>query len=276
MKEIHSNTLIEVISKKIADINFLIEPSILNFFQNAKVDGLEKDFTNILIENSKIAENKKIALCQDTGIVVAFVRIGTEVHLEHNIQFIIDEGVKRGYEENFLRKSVVTDPIDRKNTGNNTPSIVHIENVKGDVFEIWLMAKGGGSENASALWMLDPSDGEQGIIEKVVERVQEKGMNCCPPLILGIGIGGNMEKSAILAKKALFRELGDRNKIERYALLEKKILKSVNQLGIGVGGFGGKVTAMDVFIEVAPCHIASMPVSLNIGCHSNRHCLIKL
>lgn len=189
---------------------------------------------------------------------------------------LINLAVKKGYQDSFLRKSVVQDPLERINTGDNTPAIVYVELVDGDVFELQVMAKGGGSENASALWMLDPADGEQGIIEKVVARIKEKGANCCPPLLLGIGIGGDMEKSAVLAKKALFRKIGERNSIQRYASLEKKILAEVNSLGIGVGGFGGKLTAMDVFIEIAPCHIASMPVALNVGCHSTRHCVVKL
>lgn len=276
MRVIDSGTIIEVVSKKVSEINFLIDLNILNFFKKAKVESTEKDFLNILIENSKIADNKKIALCQDTGIVIVFAKIGIEVKLEKNLEELINLAVKKGYQDSFLRKSVVQDPLERINTGDNTPAIVYVELVDGDVFELQVMAKGGGSENASALWMLDPADGEQGIIEKVVARIKEKGANCCPPLLLGIGIGGDMEKSAVLAKKALFRKIGERNSIQRYASLEKKILAEVNSLGIGVGGFGGKLTAMDVFIEIAPCHIASMPVALNVGCHSTRHCVVKL
>ncbi len=276
MRIINSSTIIDAVVKKISEINFLIDPNILNFFKKAETLEQEKDILNILIDNAEIAKSKKIALCQDTGIVVVFVKIGNDVRLEHDLQSLIDEAVKISYEENFLRKSVVSDPLDRKNTGYNTPAIVHVEMVLGDSFELWIMAKGGGSENASALWMLDPADGEEGIIEKVVSRIKEKGANCCPPLLLGVGIGGDMEKCAMLAKKALFRKIGERNSMKRYASLEVEILEAVNKLDIGVGGFGGKLTAMDVFIETAPCHIASMPLALNIGCHSTRHCIIRL
>lgn len=276
MRVIDSNTIIEAVSKNVSDINFLIAPDILNFFKTAKAVNEEKHFLNILVENSEIADSKRIALCQDTGIVIVFAKIGTEITLERDLQSLLNKAITKGYQENYLRKSVVSDPLDRKNTGDNTPVILHIEMVLGDVFELWIMAKGGGSENASALWMLDPADGEQGIVDKIVARIKEKGANCCPPLLLGIGIGGDMEKCAMLAKKALFRKIGDRNSLQRYADLEEKILEEVNMLGIGVGGFGGKLTAMDVFIETAPCHIASMPLALNVGCHSTRHCVVRL
>ncbi len=276
MRHINSDTIIEVVSKRVSEINFKIDDNILSCFKTAKVDSPEKDFLNILIENSDIANKKQIALCQDTGIVIVFAKVGVEVKLDKSLEESINIAVKKGYLENYLRKSVVVDPINRVNTEDNTPAIVHVELVDGDGFELQIMSKGGGSENASALWMLDPADGEQGIVDKVVARIKEKGMNCCPPLILGIGIGGDMEKSAMLAKKALFRKIGERSSVQRYSLLEQRILEEVNSLGIGVGGFGGKLTAMDVFIEIAPCHIASMPVALNVGCHSSRHCVVKL
>jgi fumarate hydratase subunit alpha len=276
MRVIDSNTIIEAVSKNVSDINFFIAPDILSFLKNTKTANQEKDFLNILIENSEIADSKRIALCQDTGIVIVFAKIGTEITLERDLQSLLDEAIRKGYQDNYLRKSVVSDPLERKNTGDNAPVVLHVEIVSGDVFELWIMAKGGGSENASALWMLDPADGEQGIVDKIVSRIKEKGANCCPPLLLGIGVGGDMEECALLAKKSLFRKIGERNPIQRYSDLEKKILDEVNSLGIGVGGFGGKITAMDVFIESAPCHIASMPVALNVGCHSTRHCVVRL
>ncbi len=276
MRKIDSKLIIDKLAQSLADINFTIDKGILGCFQQANVETKEKEFLNILVENAEIADAKKIALCQDTGIVVVFAKVGKDVSFDGDLRVIINEAVKKGYEENNLRKSVVADPLDRKNTGDNTPAIIHMELVDGDVFELAVMAKGGGSENVSVLEMMSPADGEQGIVDLVVNRIREKGANCCPPLILGIGVGGNFEKVAMISKKALFRELGQRNPNSRYAALEERILKEVNDLGIGVGGFGGKLTVMDVFIEASPCHIASMPVALNVGCHSTRHAVIKL
>ena len=241
--------------------------------------ALEKEDSEIacdvlkhLIENCEIAEAGNFPLCQDTGIVVFWVKVGNKVVLgDVNLNNIINEAVEEAYRINNFRHSVVQDPVNRVNTQTNTPAIIHYEFVEGDEFEVSMMMKGGGSENMSALKMLTPSDGINGIRAFVLETVRNAGSNACPPLIVGIGIGGNFETCALLAKKSLFRAHDERNKDEFWAKEEEYLLNEINNLGIGALGMGGKTTAFRVHIEVAPCHIASLPVAVNLECHASRY-----
>jgi len=225
-----------------------------------------------LDENINIARNEEIPICQDTGYAVFFVEWGQDAQLTGgSLQEAIDEGVRRGYDKGYLRKSIVKDPLQRTNTGDNTPSVVNLAMVPGDKIKIAFAPKGGGSENMSIVKMLKPSDGYEGVVDFVVNHVKEAGPNPCPPIVVGVGIGGTFERSALLAKKALIREVGKPNPESFYAEMEKEMLEKVNDLGIGPQGFGGRVTALAVHVETYPCHIASLPVAVNINCHANRH-----
>ncbi|MDW7998438.1 MAG: fumarate hydratase, partial [Thermodesulfovibrio sp.] len=225
-----------------------------------------------IIENQKIAQEDKIPLCQDTGLAVIFVEWGTEVVYEEGDPIeAFNEGVRLAVKEGYLRASVVDNPIFERKPRDNTPCIVHFELVKGDKVKIILAPKGAGSENMSALKMLKPAQGLKGVKDFVVETAKNAGGNPCPPIIVGVGVGGNFEKSAILAKKAVLRKIGDTNKNPAYAKLERELLEEINKLNIGPMGVGGKTTALAVHIEYAPCHIASLPVAVNIQCHSARH-----
>ncbi|HUT83366.1 MAG TPA: fumarate hydratase, partial [Thermodesulfobacteriota bacterium] len=218
-----------------------------------------------------IAQKELIPLCQDTGFAVCFVELGDDVRvLGGNLIEAINEGVRLGYQEGYLRKSICN-PFTRKNTGDNTPAVIHVKLVPGDKLKIVIAPKGGGSENMSRAIMLKPSDGVEGIKEFVVSRIQESGANPCPPIVVGVGIGGTLEKAALLAKEALIRPLGKPNPDPEVAQLEKELLTKINDLGIGPQGLGGRITALSVNVEVHPCHIASLPVAVNINCHSHRH-----
>lgn len=230
-----------------------------------------------LVENIEIAKTEGIPLCQDTGFAVFFIQWGRDVLLsEGTISDAVNEGVRRGYSEGYLRKSIVKDPLQRVNTGDNTPAVIHLEMVPGDRVKIIFAPKGGGSENMSAVKMLKPSDGTKGVVDFVVNHVKESGPNPCPPIVVGVGIGGTFEKVAYLAKKSLLRKIGEPHPDPFYAELEKEILEKVNNLGIGPQGFGGRITALDVNIEVYPCHIASMPAAVNINCHASRHVEVEI
>jgi len=255
-----------------------------NYHLNADIaDALKKGFENEeseagrdillkLMENAEIAGREKIAICQDTGMAVVFVNVGQDVHITGgSLADAINEGVRRGYAEGFLRKSVVKDPLDRENTGDNTPAVIHYDITEGDAFKIVVAPKGFGSENMSALKMLNPSDGIEGVKRFIVETADIAGANPCPPVIVGAGIGGTMEKAAILAKKALLRPVNIRSGIEYVRKLEEELLRDINRLGVGPAGFGGRITALAVNIEVFPTHIAGLPVAVNIGCHATRH-----
>jgi fumarate hydratase subunit alpha len=235
--------------------------------------SMGKSVLSQLLENRDIAYREGLALCQDTGFAVVFIEWGDRVLFEGKDLFkAVNEGVRRAYKEGFYRKSIVSDPVfDRKNTGDNTPCVLHFEMVKGDKVRIIAAPKGSGSENMSAIRMLRPADGLEGIKNFVLETVDKAGGNPCPPIIVGVGIGGTFEKAAILSKKALFRKIGQKNKDSRYAELEKQLLDEINKLGIGPMGLGGTVTALAVNIEYYPCHIASLPVAVNIQCNSARH-----
>ncbi len=225
-----------------------------------------------IVENAAAAKADCVPLCQDTGLAVVFVDLGQDVHITGgDFHDAIQEGVRQAYGEGYLRKSLC-DPLSRKNTGDNTPAVIHTQIVKGDRLKITAMPKGGGSENMSSVAMLLPTSGAEGIRRHILDAVKKAGPNPCPPIIIGVGIGGSMEHAAVLAKKALLRPLGEKNlQDSRLAALEKEILEEVNGLGIGAQGLGGRTTALAVHIEMVPCHIASLPVAVNIQCHSIRH-----
>lgn len=224
-----------------------------------------------IIKNDELAKTKHLPICQDTGVVVCFVEIGNQVHFEGNLYDAINEGVRQAYTEGYLRKSVVRHPLNRVNTKDNTPAIIHVKLVEGDTFKVDLAPKGGGSENMSLVKMLIPADGIPGIKKLVLDTVFNAGGKPCPPIVVGLGIGGNLEKSALLAKEALLRPIDDEAEDEKTRALEKELLKEINNLGVGPMGFGGTVTCLAVKINTYPCHIASLPVAINIQCHAARH-----
>ena len=236
-----------------------------------ETDELSKKVLSTIILNDELALTNHLPICQDTGIVVCFVEIGYDVHLNGDLYEAINEGVRAAYTEGYLRKSVVKDPLNRINTHDNTPAIIHVEFVKGDKITIRLAPKGAGSENMSFVKMLTPAYKEEDIIEEVVKAIKEAGGKPCPPLVVGIGIGGDLEKAALLAKRAIFRELDDTNENEYYNSLEQKLKTKINETLIGPMGYGGKTTCLAVKINYYPCHIASLPLAVNIQCHAARH-----
>ena len=247
-----------------------IKSCIANAHKNEPWPGA-KEILGHIIENYEIAENENKPICQDTGVACVFLKIGQDVHINGDITDAVNEGVRQGYTEGYLRKSVVKDPLNRVNTGDNTPAMIYFELVKGDKVEITVAPKGFGSENMSKIAMLRPSDGLAGVKEFVKSTVLEAGPNPCPPIVVGVGIGGTFDKAAELAKKALLRPADSSNENEFYANLEKELLEEINALGIGPQGFGGKATALAVNIEYFPTHIAGLPVAVNINCHVTRH-----
>lgn len=250
-----------------------LEPDILDALVAARdreTSSLSKNVLELLLANADIASREHIPICQDTGTAVVFVSLGQEIHVNGNLEEALQEGVRSGYQEGFLRKSVC-DPLTRKNTKTNIPAVIHIEVVPGDQLKISLLPKGCGSENMSGLSMLPPSAGIEGVVDYVTERVVSAGPNPCPPVVVGVGIGGTFEKAALIAKKALLRPVGEKNSQGDVADLEEKILAIINEKGQGVEGFGGNNTALAVHIETFPCHIASLPVAVNVQCHAHRH-----
>ncbi|MDD5602508.1 MAG: fumarate hydratase [Eubacteriales bacterium] len=246
--------------------------SALNAGLDRECSPAGKQVLEQLMLNAEIALKENMPICQDTGMTVIFIDIGQEVHIEGgSMADAINEGVRRGYKKGFLRKSVVADPLFRVNTGDNTPAIIYYEIIPGDIFRITVAPKGFGSENMSAVCMLKPSDGVQGVKEFVYRTVENAGPNPCPPVIVGVGIGGTMEKAALISKKALLRPVGSKNSDRRIALLEEELLCGINKTGIGPSGLGGCITALGVNIEVYATHIAGLPVAVNIGCHATRH-----
>jgi len=232
----------------------------------------------MILENHRLAAREQRPACQDTGLAVVFLELGQDVHIEGGeLASAINDGVRRGYEKGYLRKSVVDDPLfERKNTRDNTPAIIHTTVVAGDTLKITLAAKGGGAENMSAVAMMIPAAGVEGVRRFVVEQVRKAGSNPCPPVVVGVGIGGNFEVAPLLAKKALVRPMGSKNPNPAYAALEDELLEAINKLGIGPQGLGGSTTALAVHVEYAPCHIASMPVAVNLNCHVSPHQSITL
>jgi fumarate hydratase subunit alpha len=274
MRKISTVAIIDAVKKAAIQANFELNDDMLAALKNAKEKEeslIGQDILERLLENAGIAKNERIPMCQDTGLAVVFVEIGQEVMIvDGHFGEAIEEGVRHGYEEGFLRKSVCH-PFTRKNTGDNTPVIIHFDIAPGDGLRIWIVPKGGGSENMSRLFMLPPSAGWAGVKEKIVETVADAGPNPCPPTIVGVGIGGNFEKSALLAKKALLRPVGIRNTDSDIDDMEKEVLKEINETGIGPQGLGGRITSLAVHIIMMPCHIASLPVAINLQCHASRH-----
>jgi fumarate hydratase subunit alpha len=279
MREIHVDEIRDNVAQICLDAAYNLSEDVLTAFDRAietETAPGAKEIIELLKENARIAKEEHIPICQDTGIAIFFVEIGQDLRIKNG--FIVDainEGVRKGYKEGYLRKSVV-DPITRKNTGDNTPAIIYTELVPGDKLKISFMPKGAGSENMSVIRMLRPTEGVDGIRAFVLECVHKAGANPCPPVVIGVGIGGSFEKAALLAKKALLRPVGNPNPKLELASLEEMLLKAVNKTGIGPEGFGGKVTAMAVHVESFPCHIASLPVAVNINCHAARHKTIIL
>lgn len=274
MKQIPCTEITECVRKMCLEANFDLGEDVLQAFRRAQEteeSPIGGEIMGMLLENARIAKDETIPMCQDTGFAVFFVELGDDVRVTGgNLVAAINEGVRRGYQEGYLRKSICH-PFTRKNTGDNTPAIVHVELVPGDRLKIVFAPKGGGSENMSRVTMLRPSDGKKGIKDFVVTRVKESGANPCPPTVVGVGIGGTFEKAAWLAKKALLRPLGSAHHDPETAAFEQEIFTAINNLGIGPQGFGGRTTALAVHIEMHPCHIASLPVAVNINCHAHRH-----
>ncbi len=280
MKEINVSEIIKAVRKLCIDANYYLGNDVKNALINArdKEDwAIAQGILDKIIANAKIAENEDMPMCQDTGMACVFVELGQDVHiLGGNLEEAINEGIRRGYGDGFLRKSVVKDPLDRVNTKDNTPGVIYYNVVPGDKLKITVAPKGFGSENMSQLKMLKPSDGLQGVKDFVLKVVKEAGPNPCPPIIVGVGIGGTFDKAANLAKKALIRPVQIRNSNPFYEELEKELLELINNLGIGPQGFGGRSTALAVNVESYPTHIAGLPVAVNINCHATRHAEVEL
>ena len=275
MRDIDVKEIISTIKEMCIEANHFLSPDMknaLNTFSKEENTVLGKQILEQLQENLKIAGEEMIPICQDTGMAVIFIKIGQEVHfVGGNLEEAINEGVRQGYVDGFLRKSVVKDPIYRENTKDNTPAVIHYEIVPGDKVEITLAPKGFGSENMSRVFMLKPADGIEGVKNAILTAVKDAGPNACPPMVIGVGVGGTFEKCALLAKKALTRNIEEKSPIEYVRDLEEEMLTKINELGIGPGGLGGKSTAFAVNIETYPTHIAGLPVAINICCHVNRH-----
>ena len=274
MREISAEKITEVVKKLCIEANCKLPKDVKACIEKSCEAEPWQGAKNILgkiIENYNIAEAEHKPICQDTGAACVFLNIGQDVHINGNLTDAINEGVRQGYCEGFLRKSIVADPLNRVNTNDNTPAMIYYDIVEGDKVEITLAPKGFGSENMSRIKMLKPSDGVEGVMDFVVETVEKAGPNPCPPVVVGVGIGGTFDKCAYLAKKALLRDAQSQNPLPYYAELENLLLEKINALGIGPQGFGGKTTALAVNIEAMPTHIAGLPVAVNINCHVTRH-----
>jgi fumarate hydratase subunit alpha len=274
MREISVDEITAVVKRLCIDANYYLGEDVLSAFDRAieeEESPTAREILRELVENAAIARQEKAPICQDCGLAVVFVEIGQDVHFTSgDLKEAINAGVRQGYDEGYLRKSACH-PFTRKNTGDNTPAIIHFDIVPGDKVTIIVAPKGGGSENMSRVTMLTPAVGIEGVSEFVVNRVSESGSNPCPPTIIGIGVGGTFERSAFLAKRALLRSLGQRNPDPELAKIEEDILSRIKRLGIGPMGYGGTTTSLEVFLEMEPCHIASLPVAINIQCHAARH-----
>lgn len=275
MREVNVSIITDNIKEMCIEANHFLTDDMKNVFENAvknEESALGKQVLGQLEENLKIAGEDMIPICQDTGMAVVFINVGQDVHLTGgDITEAINEGVRRGYVDGYLRKSVVRDPIYRENTKDNTPAVIHFNIVPGDKVDITVAPKGFGSENMSRVFMLKPADGIEGVKEAILTAVKDAGPNACPPMVVGVGIGGTFEKCAYLAKKALTRDLNEESPVEYVRDLEKEMLEKINKLGIGPGGLGGTQTALAINIETYPTHIAGLPVAVNICCHVNRH-----
>ncbi len=275
MREINVSSVTEQVKKLCMEANYDLPPDMLSAFDRALAverSPAGRHVLGILKENAQLARTRGIPYCQDTGFVVCFAEVGQDVHVTGGLLTeAINEGVSQGYTEGYLRASIVRDPFDRKNTGDNTPAVIHVEIVPGAELKIMVMAKGGGCENRSKYRMLTPAEGIEGVKDWVVECIRTAGPDACPPLVAGVGIGGTFEKAAILSKKALFREIGSANPDPALDALERELLERANRLGIGPQGYGGDTTALGIHILTYPCHIASLPVAVTIECHAHRH-----
>ncbi len=274
MREISASRITEVVARLCVQANNHLPQDVKDCIRASYEQeswGQAREILERIMENYEIADREDCPVCQDTGVACVFVKLGQEVHIQGDLNEAIHEGVRQGYREGYLRKSVVRDPLDRVNTGDNTPAFVYFDLVPGDICEITVAPKGFGSENMSQIKMLKPSDGEQGVKDFVVKAVEDAGPNPCPPIVVGVGVGGTFDKAAFLAKKALMRHAGEPNPNPYYAAMEQELLQRINALGIGPQGFGGKTTALAVHIEQMPTHIAGLPVAVNINCHVTRH-----
>lgn len=275
MRVIHTDEIIKNVKEMCIEANLHLPEDMAAAIRNARDEEtgvLGKKILGQLLENMDIAAGEEIPICQDTGMAVFFVKVGQDVHIEGmNLTDAINEGVKQGYTEGYLRKSIVSDPLLRVNTNDNTPAIIHYDIVPGNQLEILIAPKGFGSENMSRVFMLKPADGEEGVKNAVLQAVMDAGPNACPPLVVGVGIGGDFEKAAMMAKKALTRSVNQKSDLSHIRKMEEELLTRINQSGIGPGGLGGKTTAIAVNIETFATHIAGLPVAVNMCCHVNRH-----
>lgn len=275
MRDINTQVIVQNVKEMCIEANHFLSPDMKKVFEKAASEEkspLGRQILGQLEENLKIAGNDMIPICQDTGMAVVFVKVGQDVHIEGgSLTDAINEGVRQGYVEGYLRKSVVKDPIERENTKDNTPAVIHYDIVPGDKVDIIIAPKGFGSENMSRVFMLKPADGIEGVKDAILTAVRDAGPNACPPMVVGVGIGGTFEKCALLAKKALTRNLDEERPTGYVRELEDEMLEKINSLGIGPGGLGGSKTALAVNVETYPTHIAGLPVAVNICCHVNRH-----
>lgn len=273
MRNIDAKLIEDTVARLCIEANLCLPDDVAAAIERAEKeepwDGAKK-ILSLLGDNVRIASEKMLPVCQDTGMACVFLELGQDVHIDGNIEEAVNNGVRRGYGDGYLRKSVVCDPLRRVNTGDNTPALLSVKLVPGESLRITVMPKGFGSENMSALKMLKPADGVEGVKRFILETVEKAGANPCPPIIVGVGIGGSFDKAAYLAKHALLRPLDEPNHDEYYAALEKELLSGINALGIGPQGFGGKTTALAVLIESMPTHVAGLPVAVNISCHATR------
>ncbi len=280
MRTIETSQITEAVAKLCMEANYYLPEDVYAFisqYKETEPSPVGKDILEEILKNADIAKKEHLPICQDTGMAIFFVELGQDVHIKGGTLYeAIDEGVRCGYRDGYLRKSIVKDPLRRENTGDNTPAVVHLTLVPGTDLKITIAPKGFGSENMSRLAMLKPSDGREGVVDFIVKAAIEAGPNPCPPIVLGIGIGGNMEKAALMAKHALTRPLGESHPDPYYAEMESEILDRVNKSGIGPQGLGGRTTAIGVNIETYPTHIAGLPVAVNISCHVTRHKTITI
>ena len=274
MRQINADKIVNSVERICIDANYNLGEDLITSLKNAlekEESPLGKEVIMQILENAEIGRKEHVPVCQDTGYAVVFIEIGQGVQIVgDSLQKAINEGIRRGYKNGYLRKSIVIDPLDRVNSGDNTPAAIHTDIVPGDSLKITFIAKGGGCENMSRTAMLTPAQGRDGVINFVVETVNKAGANPCPPIIVGVGLGGTFEYASLLSKKAILRPVGSHNKDDSIARLEDELLEKINKLGIGPQGFGGRITALAVHVETYPCHIASLPVAVNIECHSHR------
>jgi fumarate hydratase subunit alpha len=275
MREIDTGQIVQAVKEMCLEANYDLGPDMMRAFGQAlerEESPIGQEVLRQLIENANIARQERVPMCQDCGVTMVFAEIGQDVHIAGGYFLdAINEGVRQGYQDGYLRKSILNDPIHRVNTKDNTPAVIHLEMATGDRLKLIVAPKGGGAENMIQMRMLKPSDGVEGIKRLVLETVAKAGPNPCPPIILGVGIGGTFEKAALISKKALFRKIGTPHPDPDIAALEKDLLEAVNALGIGPLGFGGRVTALAVHAEVFACHLVSLPVAVSINCHAHRH-----